>query len=387
VTAVAIKGWCPSAWQPMQSGDGLVVRIKPRGGRIDAGQAAGIAGLAEQYGNGLIDLTSRGNLQIRGVSEEGHPSLIDGLAKLRLLDADPDIEARRNVLVTPFWTPDDEVISIARDLERRLAVGPNGLPAKFGFSVDCRAERVLAGSSADVRIERDGDGHLIVRAAGVELGRGVTRDEAARVAIDLAKWFVASGGVREGRGRMAAHIASGAKLPEALAGDALPARKQTAPHPGLTPHGALFGVAFGQIAHTALQWLASRANGLRMTPWRMLLAEGLNEMPACEGLITHADDPLLRVVACSGAPRCPEAYADTRALAAALAPHISADARLHVSGCAKGCAQSGPASITLVATAEGFDLIRNGSTRDKPARGRLSIADILANPSVLLGGR
>ena len=54
----------------MQSGDGLVVRMRPRGGRLSAAQAAGIAELAERYGNGLIDLTSRANLQIRGVSED-----------------------------------------------------------------------------------------------------------------------------------------------------------------------------------------------------------------------------------------------------------------------------------------------------------------------------
>ena len=35
-----IKGWCPSALRPMQSGDGLVVRVRPRGGRLSAEQAA-----------------------------------------------------------------------------------------------------------------------------------------------------------------------------------------------------------------------------------------------------------------------------------------------------------------------------------------------------------
>ncbi|MGY4427317.1 sulfite reductase beta subunit-like hemoprotein [Bradyrhizobium sp. JR6.1] len=52
MSAVAIKGWCPGALRPMQSGDGLVVRIRPRGGRLDAAQAAGIAELAARYGNG-----------------------------------------------------------------------------------------------------------------------------------------------------------------------------------------------------------------------------------------------------------------------------------------------------------------------------------------------
>jgi precorrin-3B synthase len=387
MSAVAVKGWCPGAWQPMRSGDGLVVRIRPHGGRLDAEQAAGIAELAERYGNGLIDLTSRANLQIRGVNDKSHPSLIDGLAQLRLLDPDPDIEARRNILITPFWTADDEIISIAEELESALANGPIGLPAKFGFAIDCEIERVLAEASADIRIERDIDGQLMVRADGAEFGRAVTRSEAVMTALRLAEWFVLSGGAKAGRGRMAAHLAAGAKPPETLCGHALPARSQSVPDPGLTPHGALYGAAFGQMTHAMLRWLAGNAKALRMTPWRMMLAEGVNEMSACEGLIIRAEDPLLRVVACSGAPRCHEAHADTRALAASLAPHLAADARLHVSGCAKGCAQSDPASITLVATAQGFDLIRDGSIRDAPILRGLSGAGILANPSVLLGGR
>lgn len=387
MSAVAIKGWCPGAWQPMRSGDGLVVRVRPHGGRIDAEQAAGIAVLAHRYGNGLIDLTNRANLQIRGVSEGSHAPLIGGLAELGLLDADPDIEAQRNIVVTPFWAADDETMSIAAELEAALTNGPIGLPAKFGFAVDCGSERALEGASADVRIERDTDGRLMVRADGAEAGRVVTRGEVVAASLDLARWFVASGGVNAGRGRMAAHIAVGAKLPETLAGDALPARRMAIPHPRLTHHGALVGVAFGQMTHATLQWLAERAGGLRMTPWRMILAEGLHEMPAREGLITHAEDPLMRVVACSGAPRCPEAHADTRMLAAALAPHLAPETRLHVSGCAKGCAQSGPASITLVATGKGFDLVRDGSVRDAPTVTGLSSDQILAKPSVLSGAR
>ena len=78
----AIKGWCPGALRPMRSGDGLVVRIRPHGGRLSPAQATGIAELAERFGNGLIDVTNRANLQIRGVSDAGHASLIEGLARL-----------------------------------------------------------------------------------------------------------------------------------------------------------------------------------------------------------------------------------------------------------------------------------------------------------------
>ena len=386
MNSVAIKGWCPGALQPMRSGDGFVVRVRPRGGRIDATQAKGIAALAERHGNGLIDLTNRANLQIRGVSEASHSPLIEGLAQLGLLDAEPEAEARRNILVTPFWTAGDEIMSIAAELERSLAAGPLGLPNKFGFAVDCGRERVLAGASADVRIERDTAGQLIVRADGAELGRPVARAEAVDSALALAEWFVRSGGVRGSRGRMAAHIGAGATPPQTLGGQAKPARSLATPDPGNYPQGAMFGVAFGQMTHTALCYLGNRVGGLRMTPWRMMLAEGMREMPVQQEFITHADDPILRVVACSGAPRCRQAHADTRAIAAALAPHIVPGTRLHVSGCAKGCAHAGPASITLVATSEGFDLVRCGSTRDAPVLRGLSGENILNNPSVVLGG-
>ncbi|WP_028349640.1 precorrin-3B synthase [Bradyrhizobium murdochi] len=385
MSAVAIKGWCPGALRPMLSGDGLVVRVRPYGGRLDARQAAGITDLAERYGNGLIDLTSRANLQIRGVSDEGHPALLDGLAQLGLVDPDPETERRRNILVTPFWSAGDDTCSLATELEHALVRSSLDLPTKFGFAVDDGKERALAAASADVRIERDPSGTLIVRADGAELGRSVARSEAVRVALALAEWFLASGGARDGRGRIAAHVRAGARLPEALRGDAEPARGMAAPAPGLDLHGALIGAAFGQLSHSALRHLAGCTPALRMTPWRMMLAEGLHELPRTPDLITRADDPALRAIACSGAPRCREAHADTRGLAAALAPQIAAGARLHVSGCAKGCAHSGPASITLVGTGDGFDLVRDGSTRDRPVRRGLSGASLVKDPSILVG--
>ena len=68
MTGYDIKGWCPGALRPMASGDGLVVRIRPHGGRLSAAQAAGIAAAALAHGNGEIDLSARANLQLRGIA-------------------------------------------------------------------------------------------------------------------------------------------------------------------------------------------------------------------------------------------------------------------------------------------------------------------------------
>lgn len=385
MSASAVKGWCPGALRPMLSGDGLVVRVRPFGGRLEAAQITGLAELAGRHGNGLIDVTSRANLQIRGVSEQSHRPLLDGLARLALLDPDPATEARRNILVTPFWRAGDETRSLTAELEEALADSALALPTKFGFAIDDGQSRVLAGDSADIRIERDRSGRLLVRADGAKLGRSVARGEAVRTALALASWFLVSGGARGGRGRMAAHIASGAVLPRSLRGETEPAPVMAALRPGLYPQGAMVGVAFGQMQHTTFDQFAGCGHALRMTPWRMVLSEGKREMPSAAGLVTEPFDPALRVIACSGAPRCREARADTRALAAVLAPRIAADARLHVSGCGKGCAHSGIAAVTLVATHAGFDLVRDGSTRDEPVLRGLNGADIVSDPSILVG--
>jgi precorrin-3B synthase len=225
-----------------------------------------------------------------------------------------------------------------------------------------------------------------VRADGARFGVAAARGEAVTTALAFANWFVASGGVRDGRGRMAAHLATG-KLPDIFAGRTQPAPALAVPDLGHVASGALVGFAFGQLRSETLGHLAALAPGLRLTPWRMMLVEGVREMPQYPGLVTRADDPLLRVVACTGAPVCPEAFAETRELAAALAPHIPAGEKLHISGCPKGCAHQAPSALTLVGTADGFDLVRDGSPRDVPAMRGFAPAAILADPGAVLGGR
>ena len=54
MSAFKVQGWCPGALRPMQSGDGLVVRIRPPLGRLTPAQAKAIAKAAGTHGNGII---------------------------------------------------------------------------------------------------------------------------------------------------------------------------------------------------------------------------------------------------------------------------------------------------------------------------------------------
>lgn len=380
--APVIQGWCPGALRPMESGDGWVVRIRAHGGRLTGDALARIAALARAHGNGLIDLSARGNLQIRGATPHSHPALIDGLRALDLIDDDASREARRNILVTPFWREGDGTDVLAAGLEAALSDGPD-LPGKFGFALDIGPMPVLAGASADIRLER-GAGGLMLRADGAFRALPVSPVTAVPAMMALARWFLTSGGVRDGRGRMAAHLARVDPPPEfgtLIVARPAPVRQS----PGPVSGGVLVALRFGQVEAETLAVLAEKVQGVRLTPWRMLLLEGLAEAPDLPGLIRDPADPMLRVVACTGVPGCPQAWQPTRALATRLAPHVPAGQVLHVSGCGKGCAHPGPADLTLTATAAGFDLIAGGRASDFPLRRGLDPQALIADPLLLTG--
>lgn len=372
----SVKGWCPGALRPMLSGDGWVVRIRPPAGRLSAAQAAGIAQLAERFGNGLIDVTSRANVQLRGVREASHAALIDGLRALALIDASPEAEARRNIVVTPFWRASDGTLDIATALANALSQSDApALPTKFGFAVDTGEQSVLQDISADIRIERTASG-LVVRADGFATGARVTADNAVPTAMALARWYTAS----PRSGRMTT-LAGHQSLPEAFQTPLPPPVEAPQWQIGPNTHGWLVGIEFGQMSAQTLSALAECAGvgALRITPWRMVLVEKATQIPNAPGLITRADDPLLRVVACSGAPQCQHAAIDTRTVARALAAYIPADSVLHVSGCTKGCAHP-KAALTLVGSngiEGGIDLIQHGIAASQPDRSALT-ADTVA---------
>lgn len=363
--APAIRGWCPTAWRPMEAGDGLLVRVRPPLGRLTAMQATALADAARQHGNGLIDLTNRAALQIRGVTAQSYPFMIERLVALGLTDADPVREARRAFILTPDWQPGDDSHRIAQALTERLDDLPD-LPPKIGIAIDAGPAPALQQVPADFRFEPGESGTVILRAEGRPLGTPVAIDEAAQALIALSRWFVASGGPTAGR--MARHHAP---LPSEPGTPARTARSlQTVL--ALAP-GPFHGVPFGRIRAADMAALALQAGvaALRLTPWRGLILEGATK---ASGLA--ATDPLLRADACPGAPACPQASVATRDLAARLAPYV--DGSLHLSGCAKGCARPAPAQIALTGRDGRFDLARNARAGSPPERAGLTPGQILA---------
>lgn len=367
-----IKGWCPGALRPMQSGDGWVVRVRPHRAALSREQALGLCQAALTHGVGLIDLTNRANLQIRGVSDQTLAPLQAALARLDLLDPDPEQEARRNILIAPDWQDGDDTTRLWDALAARLMDLPT-LPAKTGFAIDTGPGPILSQDPADFRIERGADGRLILRAEGRPLGMALELGAEIDTLLRLAHWFIKSGG--PAARRMAHHRAD---LPAWADWSRPPAQARPPLQAGRAPGGLICGAAFGQLdAHDLGTVLAqSGATGLRVTPWRLVILEGVQrDMDMPDTLITRPDDPALRIDACAGAPLCPQATVPTRALARALAGHVRGS--LHVSGCAKGCARARPADMTLVGRAGAFDLVQGGLSGDPPTETGLTPAHIL----------
>ncbi len=368
------RGWCPGAWRPMVSGDGLIVRLRPRLGRFTVEQVLAVCAAAVAHGAGILEFTRRANLQLRGVREAEHSELLEALARTGALDAGAAEEARRNVLVAPLWRSGDATFALAEELTARIGEVPD-VPAKFGFAVDAGDAPVLWGASADVRIERGASGGLILRADGMRFGRRVRASDAVDAALELARSFLAQGGARAGR--MKRLVEAGGLSPDARACEA-PAPSGAPLVAGTTPLGPVVGAPFGQVAASDLAALVrdSGARAIRLTPWRLILLEG-GRTTASPGFSGDADDPLLRVDACPGAGACENATVETRALAARLAREVSGS--LHVSGCAKGCARSGSATVTLIGRDGAFDLVRDGGVCDAPMARGLAPGDVLAS--------
>ena len=393
--AIEVKGWCPGVLRPMQSGDGLIARVRPWAGAFGLAEASALADAAERFGNGHIDLTRRANLQIRGLSDASLPGLQDIVEKLGLVDRDARTEATRNIMVSPLAGIDPaeriDARLLARALERGLATETalHGLPSKFGFLADGGGSVSVAGERADVSLRVVGQ----VVALGLNTHSGTEwigqalPDAAVKTALVAARAFL---GVRREQRRLRdlddkdlAHLrAMLADMLGSIDGDMSVVSSRPLGMIPLGPGRTAVGIAaaFGRLEAHQLRGLVAvvaeaGAIDIRLSPWRSFYVEARDIAAARHaveaargiGLIVEANDPILRIDACVGAPACRSSSVETRRDARRLA-NLPFEGTIHVSGCAKGCARSAPADLVLVGERGRYGVIRNGTTRDRPER-------------------
>src|ERR1700692_499262 len=113
------RGACPGLSAPMKTGHGLLVRLLPIG-TIALDAFAALCAAARQHGNGIIEITSRGSIQIRGLSAASAPRLGASVATLGITAVD-GIPVLTNPLagLDAEQTIDSE--ALAADLRHALA--------------------------------------------------------------------------------------------------------------------------------------------------------------------------------------------------------------------------------------------------------------------------
>jgi len=404
------RGICPGVSTPLPTGDGLLVRLIPIG-TVSLGAFGALAVAALRHGNGIVELTARGSIQVRGLTDESAILFARDVSTIGIAAEDGV-----PILCNPLAGLQSEEIldapALAAALRRTLAGSSltERLAPKCSVVIDSGGSPDLARIPADIRLRAqlvNDEPALCIAAGGNEADAIDLGPIAPERAIECVLRLLAVLAQR-GRGVRAGDLiaAGGASvLRDALASahdgpmaqsrrvaaktfdpDAARSQKRSAIGLHRLRDGLLacgIGLAFGHADATALEKLAdaaamSGACGLRIAPDRALLAIGLSAQGAAAliaaaeqfGFVTKAGDPRRFVLACAGAPFCASGHIAARAMAphiaATAAPYLREGLIVHISGCAKGCAHPAAASLTVVGTAGDCMLVENGSARDTP---------------------
>ena len=93
--------------------DSFMIRCRVAGGALSTTQFRGLSRMAEKYGPGHIDLTTRNNLQIREIVPKDCPNVLDDLADLGLTSQGSGADNIRNITATPTTGFDpDELLDV-----------------------------------------------------------------------------------------------------------------------------------------------------------------------------------------------------------------------------------------------------------------------------------
>jgi len=386
------RGACPGLSAPMPTGDGLLARLLPVGTiALDAFEA--LCAAARQHGNGIVEITARGSIQVRGLSAASTIRFAETVAALNIAGSDT-VPVLSNPLAGLDGNELLDASEIAAALRRALAKTPlpRHLAPKVSVVIDGGGAPALAAVVADVRLCAQRSNDQVVFHIGVagdqttamSLG-AVALDRAIEVTLHLLDVIARSGHASRARDLVAADAGDAfrAAIADFLLPDAPPPGVQRSSDPvGIYPlrDGARargLGLAFGHATAASLEQLtraaaAQGATGVRAAPRRALLIIGLSEQADASivatakslGFIVRADDPRRYVFACAGAPICSSAHIAARTMAPTIAEiaaaQLGADFDIHISGCPKGCAHAKPAALTIVGTANGCALVVGG---------------------------
>lgn len=356
---------CPGALQVHQAADGALARIRLPGGMLAADQLAALSTVSKDFGSGTLELTARGNVQVRGITDVA--AVGEALAAAGLLPSTTH-ERVRNIVASPLSGRSGghrDVRPWVGELDEAICAEPKlaELGGRFWFSLD-DGRGDVSGLSADAGVHALADGCALVL-AGRETGIRIAEDDVVSSLIELASRFVA---IRGKAWRVSELNDIRALLPAAdLSAGFQPVTRPPvgwiAQGDGRVALGA--AVPLGVLPARVADYLAAIEAPLVITPWRSVLVCDLREevadvalrVLAPLGLVFDENSPWLNVSACTGSPGCAHSAADVRA-DAAQSRNADPTVHRHFVGCDRACG-SPLAGEVLVATGDGYRLLRS----------------------------
>lgn len=338
------------------------MRVRLPGGMITADQLAALTAVANGLGSATLELTVRGNVQVRGISDA--TAAAAAIAEAGLLPSATH-ERIRNIVASPLsgraggradvrgWVGE---LDAAIRAEPRLA----DLGGRFWFSLDDgRAD--VSGLGADVGIHVLDDG-LALLLAGRDTGVRPAVDGVIETLVAVALRFLEVRGNAWRVNELAdVRVLAPAADPD---GPAFPVRTEPPvgwidQDDGRVTLGA--AVPLGVLPAAVAEYLVAVRAPLVVTPWRSVLLCDLDEAVADAalrvlaplGLIFDEHSPWLTVSACTGSPGCARSLADVRADAARSLDDPGCAVRRHFVGCERGCGSPLVGQV-LVATGDGY---------------------------------
>jgi precorrin-3B synthase len=343
--------------------------------------------------DGNIELTSRGNVQLRQVRDA--EALTERLAAAGLLPSTTH-DRVRNIIASPLSGRIGglaDVHPLVSALDAGLLAAPRlaDLPGRVLFTLD-DGRGDVSGLGADIGVHAVGPDEFALLLGGDDSGLRLCTADAVDVMLAAAHEFLRLRGDDAGRWRLhdiehgaervvdGLGLSPGAEKLEFSAAHRIPIGWLEQDN-GSVALGA--GVRLGSLPARTAEFLAAVERPLLVTPWRSLvvtdLAEGAAEQVvrvlAPMGLIFDADSPWLLVSACAGQPGCAKSRTDVRADAAdavgtarvlpgaadpAGVPRtmpvtdVAVAGRQHWSGCDRRCGRPQGDVTDIVATDEGY---------------------------------
>ncbi len=404
--------WVGVFYRPVTPGK-FMMRLRVPNGIISSEQMRVLGEIVQRYGDdGNADITTRQNLQLRGIRIEDIPDIFQRLKSVGMTSVQSGMDNVRNITGSPMAGLDADELIDTRELVQKVQdmitnYGQgnyqfSNLPRKFNIAIEGGRDNSVHAEINDIAFVpayKEGELGFNVVVGGffsakrceaaipmnvwvrpnqevVDLCRGILevyRDNGLRANRQKSRlmWLIDEWGIEEFRTRVANHL--GYPLATAAEKDAIdwekrdhlgvfPQKKEGLSYIGLcVPVGRLFADDMLDLARIAEVYGSGE---LRLTVEQNVIIPNI----AAENIATLLTEPLLAkftpnptplqraLVSCTGAQFCNFALIETKNKAVDLIRQLDAElniprgVRIHWTGCPNSCGQPQVADIGLMGT-------------------------------------